>query len=286
MLFEGRPSRQRGRQTAEEKQLDRLMQAGYELLENRRTSKDQVQAACDKWLDAWEQVKQMATPDMRTIDAFDYAYPNLTQFASNWTGDLEMELGNANYHEQRIRYVHEYLDLFPDEDDDIYVLFKRAEGEALWRSGRQAEAESMYAALVEKLPDKAWAYIGWSDEYYIGAWTAKDYASGEAILLRALERPTLEERQDVLERLVRLYIEWGRPDQGAPFLAEMEEIQAREKAEFQAAIAKVAPPRQEYTPPPPPPQPPSRNKPCWCGSGKKYKFCHMRSDRQKGGSTP
>ncbi|MFN2167392.1 MAG: SEC-C metal-binding domain-containing protein, partial [Anaerolineae bacterium] len=23
-----------------------------------------------------------------------------------------------------------------------------------------------------------------------------------------------------------------------------------------------------------------RNDPCWCGSGKKYKHCHMRSDQQ------
>jgi len=26
----------------------------------------------------------------------------------------------------------------------------------------------------------------------------------------------------------------------------------------------------------------SRNDPCWCGSGKKYKKCHMESDREKG----
>jgi preprotein translocase subunit SecA len=27
-----------------------------------------------------------------------------------------------------------------------------------------------------------------------------------------------------------------------------------------------------------------RNDPCWCGSGKKYKNCHMQSDQQGGGS--
>jgi preprotein translocase subunit SecA len=26
-----------------------------------------------------------------------------------------------------------------------------------------------------------------------------------------------------------------------------------------------------------------RNDPCWCGSGKKYKHCHMKSDRAKAG---
>ena len=26
-----------------------------------------------------------------------------------------------------------------------------------------------------------------------------------------------------------------------------------------------------------------RNDPCWCGSGKKYKHCHMRQDKTEGG---
>ena len=26
----------------------------------------------------------------------------------------------------------------------------------------------------------------------------------------------------------------------------------------------------------------SRNDPCWCGSGKKYKHCHMAEDRRRG----
>ena len=29
-----------------------------------------------------------------------------------------------------------------------------------------------------------------------------------------------------------------------------------------------------------------RNDPCWCGSGKKYKVCHMRSDQSGGGAPP
>jgi hypothetical protein len=27
---------------------------------------------------------------------------------------------------------------------------------------------------------------------------------------------------------------------------------------------------------------PGRNDPCWCGSGKKYKKCHLDADRQPG----
>lgn len=43
-------------------------------------------------------------------------------------------------------------------------------------------------------------------------------------------------------------------------------------------IESVTEPRQAA-------QRPGRNDPCWCGSGKKYKKCHLRKDRQTGRST-
>jgi hypothetical protein len=202
-------------------QLDELMQEGYRLLDA-----GQLAAACDKWLETWEQIKKMATSEMRSADAFDAAYPGMMQCVFNWSDDLEMELGNAGlddpvYHEHRVRYVREFLAQFPDEDEDRHVMFRRAEGEALWRLGRQAEAEAVYQDLVNRFPDKGWAYIGWSDEYYLWSGRAKDYASGEAILLRALDRPNLEDRVDVLDRLVGLYKEWGKPDKQAAAAAQL-----------------------------------------------------------------
>ncbi|MBN1563106.1 MAG: SEC-C domain-containing protein [Anaerolineae bacterium] len=29
------------------------------------------------------------------------------------------------------------------------------------------------------------------------------------------------------------------------------------------------------------PKRPGRNDPCWCGSGKKYKKCHLREDQER-----
>jgi hypothetical protein len=43
---------------------------------------------------------------------------------------------------------------------------------------------------------------------------------------------------------------------------------------LQAALAQAA----ERAGPPPPAKRPGRNDPCWCGSGKKYKKCHMDAD--------
>lgn len=206
-----------------QERLDDLMQEGYRLLEaGQRT------AACDKWLETWEQVKEMATSEMRTTGAFDDAYPGMMQCVFNWCGDLEMELGNAGldaptYHEHRLRYVREFLVQFSDEDVNSYVNFCRAEGEALWQLGKQAEAEAIYQSLVEKFPEQGWAYIGWSDEYYFWSRREKDYASGEAILLRALEQPNLEDREDVLERLMGLYREWGQPEKQTRLLAKLDQ---------------------------------------------------------------
>ncbi len=197
-----------------EQQLDDLMQEGYRSLD------------CDLWLEAWEMVKQMATPQMRTVIAFDDAYPNLTQFVCNWCADLEMELHNAGlkdpvYHEHRSRYAREFLAQFPDEDADRYVNFLRAQGDALWNLGQRAEAEAIYEGLVERFPDEEWGYIGWSDHYWLwGALETKEYERAEAILQRALARPNLRYRNDVLKRLESLHEEWDRPEKQASDVTE------------------------------------------------------------------
>ncbi|MBN1484379.1 MAG: SEC-C domain-containing protein [Chloroflexia bacterium] len=40
-------------------------------------------------------------------------------------------------------------------------------------------------------------------------------------------------------------------------------------------------PRFRPPPPRPPADKPGRNDPCWCGSGKKYKRCHLREDEEQ-----
>jgi len=117
--------------------------------------------------------------------------------------------------------VREFLALFPDEAAEQYVEFRRAEGEALWALGQTAEAEAVFQALVQKLPNKGWAYIGWSDEYYLMKDRLKAYAPAEAILRQALAQPNLEDREWVLERLKGLYQEWGKPEAAAAVASEL-----------------------------------------------------------------
>jgi predicted Zn-dependent protease len=141
-------------------------------------------------------------------------------------------LGNAGrdaprYHEARVRYVREFLALFPDESDLVYLNMRRAEGDALWDLDRRAEAESVFRALVERQPDEAWGYIGWADRYWLLDDSPKEYETAEAILRRALDRPNLHDRADLLERLAHMYEAWEKPAERDAAWAGIEALQAR-----------------------------------------------------------
>src|SRR6266498_4512953 len=257
-----------------DEQLDELMQAGYELMQA-----NQRAAACDRWLETWDLIKQLAGPELRSSTAFDNAHPGMQQLVFNWCSELEMELGNAGfdnpiYHEHRVRYVREFLAQFPDEEANHYVNFRRAEGESLWTLGRRDEAEAVYAALIERLPDEGWGYIGWADHYWLFDKSLKDYARGEAIMRRALARPKLQDRGDVLERLAELYTEWGKPKEREAIAAQVKQTRSARSPVLAPAAPvpalKAAPNAQKL----------GRNAPCWCGSGRKYKNCHLDVDRR------
>lgn len=258
-------------------QLDDLIAQGYKLLKAR-----QVSAACDRWLEAWKLVKRLTRPELRTTADFDKAYPGLSEFVFNWCQDLETELGNAAvddaiYNEHRLRYARELLSLFPDEQATLRVNFLRAEGEALWNLGRHAEAEAVFAALVERFPDDPWGYIGWADQYWLFRDSPKDYQRAEAILKRGLARESLNDRKDLLERLEDLYDEWGKLEEKVAIAAQRRQLEAESRSS-QRSLAAALPSLWAPCGPSLPAKKLGRNDPCWCGSGKKYKRCHLEAD--------
>jgi hypothetical protein len=184
-------------------QIDERMQEGYELLEEQRMTE-----ACDAWWQVWEWLVDKLTPERNTIAALDEAFMG-TQSVFNWCQDFEMELGNAGlddsrYYRLRIRYVHEFLQAFADVDELMRGNFLRAEAESYWRLGDIQTAEARLEALIQENPAWSWGYIDWSDFYWLYDDSPKDYAKGEQILRRALARPDLEDRQDLLDRLQSL----------------------------------------------------------------------------------
>ena len=110
-------------------------------------------------------------------------------------------------------------------DTNTRVNICRAEGEALWELGRQSEAEAVYHQLVAILPDQAWGYIGWADQYSLFRDRAHDYVRAETLLKVALSRPSLDDRESVLKRLIDLYNVWDRPQDIPPLEQELTTLQ-------------------------------------------------------------
>lgn len=108
-----------------ESQIDELVKQGYGASQQKNT-----RAACDHWLAAWQLVRQLAQPDIRTAHAF-WAHYGLAAFLENWAQELIFELQNAGAgdprsHEKRLKFAREYLAQFPDEDTIFQVNFMRA----------------------------------------------------------------------------------------------------------------------------------------------------------------
>ncbi|WP_309715377.1 DUF1186 domain-containing protein [Armatimonas sp.] len=59
---------------------------------------------------------------------------------------------------------------------------------------------------------------------------------------------------------------------------EMQEIEARRVREALKESQRMI---FQGRPAPPPSKKPGRNDPCWCGSGKKYKKCHLEADQKR-----
>jgi len=257
--------------------MDDLVYEAYEYL-----AKRQIVAACDRWLAAWAIAEQLITPGMRSADDFEAVYPGGMYPFRDWCVELMFELHNAGlederYTEKRLVLARTFLAHFPDQDANTQVTFYRAQGEALWALGRRTDAEAVYAEVVERFPDHAWGYIGWSDHYWMWMDASGDYERAESILRRALDRPNLDDRKYVLDRLESLYAEWEEETQHEETAEVLAGPQMPLSQRIQKTISSVWEKPQETSSVTPPR--PKRNDPCWCGSGKKYKHCHMKLDR-------
>ena len=189
-------------------------------------------AGCQRWLEAWQLVKELVSPNLPNLDSFCQAYPSLTPEFPYWCRELMFELNNAGindsaYFHSSLTFIAEFWRFFPAElrDDDLVLCLERGKAEALWRLGQTEDSEAVFASLVERVPDEGWAYIGWADQYWLGSFSAKEFERAEPILQRALNRPTLRDRVDVLERMQFLYEEWRKPEEAEQIQRKLEDLQ-------------------------------------------------------------
>ena len=176
--------------------IDYLMQEGYEELERRK-----LQIACHLWLTAWGYLKTRFTSGMKSIQDAEIVFSG-SQNLYNWTQDLEMELGNAELHQDRITYCREFCDFFPDSPDPLLLNMKLAEAEGYFNIGESEKAESLFSELQRQYPDNVWVYCRWGDLFLFSRLPdfVPDFEKAEMIYRMALGR-NLEGEGDVMERI-------------------------------------------------------------------------------------
>ena len=258
-------------------QMEDLVGEGYDLL-----AEHQNAAGCDRLLAAWDIAKTLITPEMHSTRDFEAVYPPAMYDFREWCVELAWALLNPalndpRYAQKRLTFVQEFLHRFPEEDTDTQVDFLRSWAESLWAMGRRSDADAVYAQAIEKFPDQAWLYIGWSYHYWASRKEPGDPQRAEAILRRALKRPRLDDRESLLQVLERLHKDVAGSQSAPPAAQEGGRKPSSLFQQVRSGVFSLVN-RQESGPAPAQKQL-KRNDPCWCGSGKKYKHCHMKADR-------
>jgi len=273
------------------KNIDEKIRQGYELEESKQSA-----AACDVWLDAWEDIKGiLAEEELRDIKSLETKY-DWHEFLINYVQDLEMELGKVGevqeeYLTKRIQYCEEMIEALNENDKLTIENTRRALADSHYALGASEECDRLYTQWLDDDPSWGWGHIGWSDCYRFGTdKIAPDKAKAEEILRAALEIEGMRDRIEVLLRSADIYDELGQPKKAKELDAEIERLSKEERllppsdyvklfttpdspvtaagrieggersataSSKSAAVTKVG-----------------RNDPCPCGSGKKYKQCH------------
>ena len=237
--------------------IDKLMVEGHKLIEANNST-----AGCDKWLEAWEEIKTLLSEGIAR-DVFDLDKKhNFADFVSNFVQDLEMELHNAGlkekeYHKKRAIYCEELLQRCAVKES-IVENTRRGMADGYFEYGETAKAEQLYTDWLDEDPDWGFGYIGWSDNYYFGP-KESQYEKAEEILLAGYGREGLRDKADLVDRLADLYEDMGKPEKAKEYKTISAKLQRAEVQKHKPTPVKVVKV--------------GRNEPCPCGSGKKYKKC-------------
>jgi len=249
-------------------ELDSQMQSGYKYF-----LEDNYSEAIRRWAIVWNLIMDaMKQEKVNAFCCFDEIF-NGNEFVSNWTNDFDECLSNAvsgrgdvttieYYSKMRIQF-NEQIQLFIDKDNESAIgNAKRAMAEA-------EKGEKIFVEHLSTNPKWGWGWIGWSDQYWFFNQGDADYKKGEEILLEALKVKDVEEKECIAERLLSLYQDSGEKEKLLALEKKFKQEDAKNirKQEMSLGLEKkVNTLQREHVKI-------GRNKPCPCGSGKKYKKC-------------
>ena len=215
-------------------------------------------SACDKWLAAFEALESAAkSKGVKNLFLFDNEY-SWDEMIYNWLQDLEMELWNAKYHQERYEYCKKMLNEY-EIDDDLIT-------ENMSQIGMRESAIEEYKKWLADDPTWGMGYVGYAEMYtYLNnQQTADDLHTAVQIFDDALSLPDLRDKDIVEERAVDIYLEAGLTEKAVAL------------AKKQTDSVRVVHPQAKQVPKQTTivkPAKVGRNDPCPCGSGKKYKKC-------------
>ncbi len=272
--------------------IDDWMQAGYKASQRRDRPE-----TCRFWLATWKAVwNVIEARRIRSLEEYDALFPG-TQFLSNWVQDFTLELHNAgladpSFLRERIAVLEALLGRL-ELEDLLLDNCRRDLAETYFAVGLAEKGEQLFRDWLGERPRWGWGWIGWSDAYNSGfSKQTKDPARAEQLLKQGLAVPGVEDRNEILDRLARLYDNTSRKQEAA---AVREEMRSGDRhlghppatrggaAAGPAAVPKRRLPPEDlgrFTSAPKGPAKQAkigRNDPCRCGSGKKFKRCCGRN---------
>ena len=147
-----------------DKYCNSLIEIGYELLEE-----NELLDACDKWFEAWQNIKNIIPKEINRIDDT-LAFKKNGEVIPNWVQDFSMELGNAGikkpiYLQMLIDVCNEILKMFPNSDRTFIHSIKRSKAEAYFTLKDQKQGDKCFQELVDNYSDIIWSFVGWGDMY-------------------------------------------------------------------------------------------------------------------------
>ena len=208
----------------------------------------------------------MADHDVQTIKDFDLRFRG-TQSLYNWVQDVELELSNAGYDDDRfyhegIRFCEVFQERFGDEDALINENMRRALAGFYTNLDEMDTVDELFGRWLREDPQWGWGWTGWSDCYYILR-KERNADKAEHILVQGLAVAGVRDEVDMLDRLQTLYSDLGREKEAREVRGRLKKIEpvgvsalADTEPQVPVRVTKVG-----------------RNEPCPCGSGRKYKKC-------------
>ncbi|MBA3065258.1 hypothetical protein FP828_02060 [bacterium] len=246
--------------------VDDRMAYGYDELDD-----DNVISGCEILLRVWYDVlKIMKQRDIKTLEEFDEKFRG-TYSVSDMANDIEDELwsaGNKNkkYLKKRISFCRDFLKRFPEEDSFRIENFKCAMAESYLQLGKFRKVNRLYKKWLRQAPEWGRGWVKWSDcfwQSYGDEDGINDLDRAESILKQGLAVVDVRDRPVILDKLWSVYNEKEDFDKADEIQKEIDELEDGE-TNYIEAPRKIIPRTHKKIP---------RNKPCPCGSGKKYKKC-------------